>query len=93
MSMFGSFGNLFGPSGPALSADIGEAYPRSFGGWTHHKGTLKEDGSAVSVFKFVGNLQTDRVRIETARNGAKRLKLTRHPNVCLLYTSPSPRDS
>ena len=87
MSMFGSFGNLFGPSGPALSADIGEAYPRSFGGWTHHKGTLKEDGSAVSVFKFVGNLQTDRVRIETARNGAKRLKLTRHPNVLHLRES------
>ena len=51
MSMFGSFGNLFGSSGPALSADIGEPYgARSFGGWTHHRGTLKEDGSACSVF-------------------------------------------
>ena len=88
MSMFGSFGNLFGSSGPALSADIGEPYgARSFGGWTHHRGTLKEDGSACSVFKFVGNVQSDRVRIETARNGAKRLKLTRHPNVVHLRES------
>ncbi len=86
--MFGSFGNLFGSSGPALSADIGEPYgARSFGGWTHHRGTLKEDGSACSVFKFVGNVQSDRVRIETARNGAKRLKLTRHPNVVHLRES------
>ena len=88
MSMFGSFGNLFGASGPALCADIGEPYPKqAFGGWTHHKGTIKEDNTPCSVFKFVGNVNSDRVRIETARNGAKRLKLTRHPNVVHLKES------
>lgn len=87
MSMFGSFGNLFGASGPQLCADIGEPYAKSFGGWTHHRGTIKEDGSACSVFKFVGNAQSDRRGIETARNGAKRLKLTRHPNVVHLRES------
>ena len=85
--MFGSFGNLFGASGPQLCADIGEPYAKSFGGWTHHRGTIKEDGSACSVFKFVGNAQRDRRGIETARNGAKRLKLTRHPNVVHLRES------
>ena len=35
----------------------------------------------------VRNVQSDRVRIETARNGAKRLKLTRHPNVVHLRES------
>ena len=87
MSMFGSLGNLFGASGPQLCADIGEPYAKSFGGWTHHRGTIKEDGSACSVFKFVGNAQRDRRGIETARNGAKRLKLTRHPNVVHLRES------
>ena len=87
MSMFGSFGNLFGASGPQLCADVGEPYAKSFGGWTHHRGTIKEDGSACSVFKFVGNTQSDRRGIETARNGAKRLKLTRHPNVVHLRES------
>ena len=87
MSMFGSFGNLFGASGPQLCADIGEPYAKSFGGWTHHRGTIKEDGTACSVFKFVGNAQSDRRSIETARNGAKRLKLTRHPNVVHLRES------
>ena len=85
--MFGSLGNLFGASGPQLCADIGEPYAKSFGGWTHHRGTIKEDGSACSVFKFVGNAQRDRRGIETARNGAKRLKLTRHPNVVHLRES------
>ena len=35
----------------------------------------------MSIFKFVGNTETDKVRIATARNGAKRLKTIRHPNV------------
>ena len=89
MSMFGSFGNLFGASGPSLCADIGEPVDTrtSFGGWSHFRGTIKEDGGPCSVFKFVGNVNTDRVRIETARNGAKRLKLTRHPNVVHLKES------
>jgi hypothetical protein len=33
---------------------------------------------------FTGNTETDKVRIATARNGAKRLKLIRHPNVLVL---------
>ena len=62
MSMFGNFGvnlgsvgNLFGASGPRLNYDLGDPYPRSVGGWTHYRGTAKEDGAPVSVFKFVCN--------------------------------------
>ena len=62
MSMFGNFGvnlgsvgNLFGASGPRLNYDLGDPYPRSVGGWTHFRGTAKEDGAPVSVFKFVCN--------------------------------------
>ena len=85
----GSVGNLFGASGPRLNYDLGEAYPRAAGGWTHYRATSKEDGAPASVFKFVCNdVHKERVRVEVARNGAKRLKTTS----CLLYTSPSPRD-
>ena len=85
---FGSIGNLFGQSGPKLNYDLGEPYRAgAFGPWTHYRGVSKEDGSAVSVFKFVGNVDQDRVRIATARNGAKRLKLIRHPCVLLVKDS------
>ena len=95
MSMFGNFGvnlgsvgNLFGASGPRLNYDLGEAYPRAAGGWTHYRATSKEDGSAASVFKFVCNdVHKERVRVEVARNGAKRLKTTRHPNILMLKDS------
>jgi SCY1-like protein 1 len=95
MSMFGNFGvnlgsvgNLFGASGPRLNYDLGDPYPRSVGGWTHYRGTAKEDGAPVSVFKFVCNdVHKERVRVEVARNGAKRLKTTRHPNILMLKDS------
>ena len=83
MSMFGSFGNLFGASGPQLCADVAQPCAKSF-----RTTEANEDGSACSVFKFVGNAQSDRRGIETARNGAKRAqKLTRHPNVVHLRES------
>ena len=74
MSMFGNFGvnlgsvgNLFGASGPRLNYDLGDPYPRSVGGWTHYRGTAKEDGAPVSVFKFVCNdVHKERVRVEVA---------------------------
>ena len=95
MSMFGNFGvnlgsvgNLFGASGPRLNYDLGEAYPRAAGGWTHYRATSKEDGAPASVFKFVCNdVHKERVRVEVARNGAKRLKTTRHPNILMLKDS------
>ena len=84
----GSVGNLFGASGPRLNYDLGEAYPRAAGGWTHYRATSKEDGSPASVFKFVCNdVHKERVRVEVARNGAKRLKTTRHPNILMLKDS------
>ena len=84
----GSVGNLFGASGPRLNYDLGDPYPRSVGGWTHYRGTAKEDGAPVSVFKFVCNdVHKERVRVEVARNGAKRLKTTRHPNILMLKDS------
>lgn len=84
----GSVGNLFGASGPRLNYDLGEAYPRAAGGWTHYRATSKEDGAPASVFKFVCNdVHKERVRVEVARNGAKRLKTTRHPNILMLKDS------
>ena len=82
---FGSIGNLFGTSGPTLNYEIGEPYSKGFGSWAHYRGTSKDDArNPVSIFKFTGNTETDKVRIATARNGAKRLKLIRHPNVLVL---------
>ena len=38
----------------------------------------------MSVFTFRGDAQRDRARIEIAKNGVKRLKTIRHPNVLLM---------
>ena len=56
------------------------AYSSAWGQWAHHKGTAKEDGARVSIFKISAEDPNDR-RLVIARNGVKRLKMVRHPNI------------
>lgn len=46
--------------------------------------TTQETGEAVSVFTFRGDAQRDHARVQIAKNGARRLKTIRHPNVLLM---------
>ncbi|WIA22885.1 hypothetical protein OEZ86_009825 [Tetradesmus obliquus] len=78
--MFAKLSALVG-GGPALNFNVDpHQYDTAWGCWTHHSGTSKEDGSAVSVFKIAAADPND-VKLVAARNGVKRLKMLRHPNV------------
>ena len=62
-------------SSPAFPYELGIAYEDAWGsGWTHFKGTKREDGSLVSVFKLTSDSRHDR-RLVAARNGVKRLRM------------------
>ncbi|KAG0591818.1 hypothetical protein KC19_1G204500 [Ceratodon purpureus] len=63
-----------------LPYNIGEPYATAWGGWTHCRGTSKDDNSPVSIFSYTGSNAQD-ARLAAARNGAKRLRIVRHPNV------------
>jgi SCY1-like protein 1 len=70
--------------GPALNFNVDpHQYDTAWGCWTHHSGTSKEDGSAVSVFKIAAVDPND-VKLVAARNGVKRLKM-----VSCEYINPS----
>lgn len=87
-SYFGSaIGSLF-QSGPKLAHDIvgGEIISSSrtlFGShWKTFEGKSQETGEVVTVFTCkIKDKEKERVTLELARNGAKRLKLCKHPNV------------
>lgn len=87
-SYFGSaIGSLF-QSGPKLAHDIvgGEIISSSrtlFGShWKTFEGKSQETGEVVTVFTCkIKDKEKERVALELARNGAKRLKLCKHPNV------------
>lgn len=62
-------------SSPAFPYQLGDAYGEAWGtGWTHFKGTKKEDGSQVSIFKLTSEGAHDR-RLVAAHNGVKRLRM------------------
>ncbi|KAJ0695115.1 putative protein kinase domain, armadillo-like helical [Helianthus annuus] len=63
-----------------LPYNIGEPYSSAWGSWTHSRGTSKVDGSPVSIFSLTGSNAGDG-RIAAARNGVKRLRTVRHPNI------------
>ncbi|XP_024515557.1 N-terminal kinase-like protein isoform X1 [Selaginella moellendorffii] len=63
-----------------LPYSIGDPYAASWGSWTHCQGTSKEDNSPVSIFSFTASGAQDG-RLAPARNGVKRLRTVRHPNV------------
>lgn len=67
----------FVSSSPAFPYQLGDAYEDAWGiGWTHYKGSKKEDGSLVSIFKLTSESAHDR-RLVAARNGVKRLRMVR----------------
>lgn len=53
--------------------NIGDAYSTSWGSWSHHEGTHKETGAAVSIFR-VSSSNKDEPKMVAARNGVKRLR-------------------
>ncbi|KAI3793152.1 hypothetical protein L1987_35767 [Smallanthus sonchifolius] len=63
-----------------LPYNIGEPYSSAWGSWTHSRGTSKDDGSPVSVFSITGS-NTNDGHLAAARNGVKRLRTVRHPNI------------
>ncbi|XP_004297714.1 PREDICTED: probable inactive serine/threonine-protein kinase scy1 isoform X1 [Fragaria vesca subsp. vesca] len=68
-------------SGPKdLPYNIGEPYPSAWGSWSHCRGTSKDDGSQVSIFSITGSNAQDG-HLAAARNGVKRLRTVRHPNI------------
>lgn len=81
-TMFKFLKGVVGSSGGIkdLPYNIGEAYPSAWGSWTHCRGTSKDDNSAVSIFSLTCSNSQDG-RLAAARNGVKRLRTVRHPNV------------
>ncbi|GBF94506.1 hypothetical protein Rsub_07040 [Raphidocelis subcapitata] len=80
MSFFSSISKFVG-GGPALNYNVDEVpYPQAWGCWTHHPATSREDGSPASVFKLSVADPNDR-KLAAARNGVRRLKMLRHPNI------------
>ena len=62
-------------SSPTFPYQLGDPYDDAWGcSWTHYKGTKKEDGSVVSVFKLTSENAHDR-KLVAARNGVKRLRM------------------
>ncbi|GFZ15112.1 kinase family with ARM repeat domain-containing protein [Actinidia rufa] len=68
-------------SGPNnLPYNIGDPYSSAWGSWTHHRGTSKDDGTPVSIFSLSGSNANDG-HLAAGRNGVKRLRTVRHPNI------------
>ncbi|XP_018719669.2 probable inactive serine/threonine-protein kinase scy1 isoform X2 [Eucalyptus grandis] len=63
-----------------LPYNIGEPYSSAWGSWLHCRGTSKDDGSPVSIFSLSGNNPQDG-HLAAGRNGVKRLRTVRHPNI------------
>ncbi|KAH0677774.1 hypothetical protein KY285_025575 [Solanum tuberosum] len=63
-----------------LPYNIGEPYSSAWGSWIHYRGTSKDDGTPVSVFALSGSSTNDG-HLAAGRNGVKRLRTVRHPNI------------
>ena len=70
--MFAKLTSLVG-GGVTLPFEIGEPYSSAWGQWRHSRGTLKADGSPVSVFS-ISAINKEDPRLRAARNGVKRLR-------------------
>jgi SCY1-like protein 1 len=74
--MFAKLSALVG-GGPALNYNLDpEPFEVAWGCWSHYRGTSREDGSAVSVFKIAAADPAD-LKLVAARNGVKRLRMVR----------------
>ncbi|KAF2610348.1 hypothetical protein F2Q70_00008691 [Brassica cretica] len=81
--MFKFLKGVVGGSGTGLKDlpyNIGDPYPSAWGSWNHFRGTSKDDGSPVSIFSLSGNDAQDG-HLAAGRNGVKRLRTVRHPNI------------
>ncbi|KAK7295170.1 hypothetical protein RJT34_18075 [Clitoria ternatea] len=81
--MFKFLKEVVGGSGTGikdLPYTIAEPYPSAWGSWTHSRATSKDDGSPVSVFSLSASNAQDG-HLAAARNGVKRLRTVRHPNI------------
>ncbi|CAG9460933.1 unnamed protein product [Pedinophyceae sp. YPF-701] len=67
-------------SGAGLPFTLGAHRGAAWGQWQLYDGTWKEDSSSVSIMKISSRDPTDRA-LEAARNGVKRLRATKHPNI------------
>lgn len=78
--MFSRLTALVG-GGSSLPFELGEEFPPSsaFCNWQHFRATAKADGAPVSAFRLAA--PKGDARLDAARNGAKRLRALRHPNV------------
>ncbi|KAG7020965.1 putative inactive serine/threonine-protein kinase scy1, partial [Cucurbita argyrosperma subsp. argyrosperma] len=75
--MFKFLKGVVGGSGSGLKDlpyNIGDPYPSAWGSWTHFRGTIKDDGSPVSIFSLSGSDAQDG-HLAAGRNGV------RHPNI------------
>lgn len=78
--MFKSLGSLWGPVFP-YTVEATPCDSRCWGGqWAHYRGVSKDDNSAVSIFKIEAADANDKKMI-AARNGVKRSKTLKHPNI------------
>ncbi|KAL6779810.1 hypothetical protein ACKKBG_A13815 [Auxenochlorella protothecoides x Auxenochlorella symbiontica] len=79
--MFARLTALVG-SGNSLPFEVTGEPSLIWGSWTHTSGKWKADGSAVSVFRVASSNPSD-PKLAAARNGTKRLRTLRHPNVLI----------
>ena len=70
--MFAKLSSFVG-GGISLPFDLGEPHTSAWGQWTHYQGTLKADGSPVSVFR-ISAMNKEDPKLGSARNGVKRLR-------------------
>ncbi|GLI62075.1 hypothetical protein VaNZ11_004633 [Volvox africanus] len=77
--MFAKLTALVG-GGYSFPYAIEEPYDSAWGQWTHFRGKSKDDNSPVSIFKISSANANDPILV-CARNGVKRLKMLRHPNI------------
>ncbi|KAG6737703.1 hypothetical protein POTOM_059231 [Populus tomentosa] len=76
----GVVGGASGTGLKDLPYNIGDPYPSAWGPWTHHRGTsAKVRVSHPLLFSF--SLYLSDAHLAAARNGVKRLRTVRHPNI------------
>ncbi|XWS65613.1 hypothetical protein CRYUN_Cryun05aG0128600 [Craigia yunnanensis] len=81
--MFKFLKGVVGGSGTGvkdLPYNIVDPYPSAWGSWSHFRGNSKDDGSPVSIFSLSGSNPQDG-HLAAGRNGVKRLRTVRHPNI------------
>ncbi|KAH0854657.1 hypothetical protein HID58_057810, partial [Brassica napus] len=82
--MFKFLKGVVGGSGTGLKDlpyNIGDPYPSAWGSWNHFRGTSKVMmGLLFSIFSLSGNDAQDG-HLAAGRNGVKRLRTVRHPNI------------